>query len=136
MSPNVAQRQGEREAVAHHTNVRAGSRLLVTRDPFAGHVLDDAQGARRQTPGDRTSFARTGEPPSHRPGLTLRNFPSRPHGQSERCRASCRHVGSGAPIVVKELSGVRKRLMIVSMPTTGRPQQRDDHRLRDLAPGT
>src|SRR6266849_6649429 len=36
------------------------------------------------------------------------------------------------PIVLEELSGVRKRPMIRSMPTTARPQQRDDHRLRHL----
>jgi hypothetical protein len=36
------------------------------------------------------------------------------------------------PIVLEELSGVRKRPMIRSMPTMGRPQQRYDHRLRHL----
>jgi hypothetical protein len=36
------------------------------------------------------------------------------------------------PIVLEELSGVRKRPMIRSMPTTARPQQRHDHRLRTL----
>jgi hypothetical protein len=30
------------------------------------------------------------------------------------------------------LSGVKERRMIMSMPTTARPQQRYDHRLRDL----
>jgi hypothetical protein len=55
-----------------------------------------------------------------------------PHGHSALCRASCRHVGSDAPIVLKELSGVRKRPMIIRMPTPARPQQRYDHRLRDL----
>ena len=37
-----------------------------------------------------------------------------------------------APHVLEELSGVRKRPMIISMPTTARPQQRYDHRLRNL----
>ena len=46
------------------------------------------------------------------------------------------HVGSDAPIVLEELSGVRKRPMIVSMPTTARPQQRYDHRLRNLVQRT
>jgi hypothetical protein len=36
------------------------------------------------------------------------------------------------PIVLEELSGVRKRPMIRSMPPTTRPQQRYDHRLRHL----
>jgi hypothetical protein len=30
------------------------------------------------------------------------------------------------------LKGVKERRMIMSMPTTARPQQRYDHRLRDL----
>jgi hypothetical protein len=40
------------------------------------------------------------------------------------------------PIVLEELSGVWERPMIIPMPTTGRPQQRYDHRLRDLVQGT
>ncbi len=40
------------------------------------------------------------------------------------------------PIVLEELSGVRKRPMIISMPTTARPQQRYDHRLRNLVQRT
>jgi hypothetical protein len=36
------------------------------------------------------------------------------------------------PIILEELSGVREPPMIMSMPTTGRPQQRYDHRLRNL----
>jgi hypothetical protein len=40
------------------------------------------------------------------------------------------------PIVLEELSGVRKQPMIVSMPTTARPQQRYDHRLRNLVQRT
>jgi hypothetical protein len=35
-------------------------------------------------------------------------------------------------IVFEELSGVRERLTIIPMTTTTRPQQRYDHRLRDL----
>jgi hypothetical protein len=35
-------------------------------------------------------------------------------------------------IVLEELSGVWERPMIISMPTTARPQQRYDHRLRHL----
>ena len=41
-----------------------------------------------------------------------------------------------APIVLEELSGVRKRPMIMSMPTSARPQQRYDHRLRNLVQRT
>jgi hypothetical protein len=37
-----------------------------------------------------------------------------------------------APHRFEELSGGRKRPMIRSMPTTGRPQQRYDHRLQHL----
>ena len=40
------------------------------------------------------------------------------------------------PIVLEELSGVRKQRMIGSMPTTARPQQRYDHRLRHLVQRT
>ena len=40
------------------------------------------------------------------------------------------------PIVREELSGVRERPMIISMPTTARPQQRYDHRLRSLVQRT
>jgi hypothetical protein len=40
------------------------------------------------------------------------------------------------PIVIEELSGVRERPMIISMPTTARPQQRYDHRLRNLVQRT
>jgi len=39
-------------------------------------------------------------------------------------------------IVLDELSGVMERPMIVSMPTTARPQQRYDHRLRNLVQRT
>src|SRR5262249_53848035 len=55
---------------------------------------------------------------------------------SALCQASCRHIGSDAPIVLKELSGVRKRPMIIPMPTPARPQQRYDHRLRGLVQRT
>jgi hypothetical protein len=57
--------------------------------------------------------------------------PSCPHGPSALSCASCRHAG-GLPIVLEELSGVRKPPMITFMPTTARPQQRYDHRLRHL----
>jgi hypothetical protein len=40
------------------------------------------------------------------------------------------------PIVLEELSGVSERPMIVTMTTTGRPQQRYDHRLRNLVQRT
>src|SRR6202011_5463933 len=40
------------------------------------------------------------------------------------------------PIVLEELSGVRKPPMITLMPTTTRPQQRYDHRLRHLVQRT
>jgi hypothetical protein len=63
--------------------------------------------------------------------------PSCPHGHSALCRASCRHVGSVTlPIVLGELSAVRKGPMIVSIPSTARPQQRYDHRLRHLVQRT
>jgi hypothetical protein len=35
----------------------------------------------------------------------------------------------------EQLSGVSERPMIIPMATTGRPQQRYDHRLRDLVHG-
>src|SRR5688572_7040816 len=38
----------------------------------------------------------------------------------------------GLPIVLEEWSGEQNGAMIVSMPTTARPQQRYDHRLRNL----
>jgi hypothetical protein len=38
--------------------------------------------------------------------------------------------------VLEELSGVSERPMIIPMTTTARPQQRYDHRLRDLVQGT
>ena len=38
--------------------------------------------------------------------------------------------------VLEELSSVTERPMIVPVTTTGRPQQRYDHRLRDLVQGT
>ena len=38
--------------------------------------------------------------------------------------------------VLEELSGVSERRMIIPMTTTGRLQQRYDHRLRDLVQGT
>jgi len=38
------------------------------------------------------------------------------------------------PIVLKELSGVRERPMIITMPTTARPQQRYDHRASASGP--
>ena len=38
--------------------------------------------------------------------------------------------------VLEELSGVSERPMIIPMTTTGRPQQRYDHRLRDPVHGT
>ena len=37
------------------------------------------------------------------------------------------------PIVLKELSGMRERLMIMSMPTTARPQQRYDLSLSKIS---
>ena len=58
--------------------------------------------------------------------------PSCPHGPSALSCASCRHVRRTFPTVFEELSGGRKRPMIRSMPTTGRPQQRYDHRLQHL----
>jgi putative transposase len=57
-------------------------------------------------------------------------------GLSALSRASWRHGGWDAPSVPDELSGVRKRPMIVSMPTTARRQQRYDHRLRTLVQRT
>jgi hypothetical protein len=41
-----------------------------------------------------------------------------------------------AHIVLEELSGVKERPMISPMPTTARPQQRYDHRLRNLVQRT
>jgi hypothetical protein len=39
-------------------------------------------------------------------------------------------------VVLEELSGVSDRPIIIRMPTTSRPQQRYDHRLRDLVQRT
>jgi hypothetical protein len=44
--------------------------------------------------------------------------------------------GRTASNVREELSGVSEQPMIIAMTTTGRPQQRYDHRLRDLVQGT
>jgi hypothetical protein len=43
---------------------------------------------------------------------------------------------AGAPIVLEQLSGVREQPMIISMPTTARPQHRCDHRLRHFVQRT
>src|ERR1700736_29434 len=40
------------------------------------------------------------------------------------------------PYIFQELSGVSERTMIMSMPTTARPQQRYDHRLREFVQRT
>jgi hypothetical protein len=56
-------------------------------------------------------------------------------GHSARSGASCRDGGDGRNIL-EELSGASERPMIILMTTTGRPQQRYDHRLRDLVHGT
>src|SRR5262249_10349752 len=46
---------------------------------------------------------------------------------------SSRRLGGSHPVsILNELRGVRKRPMIVSMPTTDRSQKRYDYRLRDL----
>src|SRR5712691_5963916 len=63
------------------------------------------------------------------------------HGHSAPSGASCRHFGGPscrrtARIVLEKLSGATERPMIIPMTTTGRPQQRYDHRLRDLVLGT
>jgi len=52
MSPYVAQRQRERDAVPHHANGRAGAWLLVTRDPFVGHVVTKCKEFAGRRPGD------------------------------------------------------------------------------------
>src|SRR5262249_28204986 len=62
--------------------------------------------------------------------------PSCARGHSALSRASCRHVARRSPVVLKKLSGVSKRPMILSMPTTARSQRRYDHRLRDLVQRT
>src|SRR5712692_2369489 len=62
-------------------------------------------------------------------------MPSCLHGHSALSRASCRHAG-GWPVCPRGLSGVRERPMIISVPTTARPQQRYDHRLRNLVQRT
>src|SRR5439155_7265291 len=49
---------------------------------------------------------------------------------------SCRHADGRSRIVVEQLSGVGERPMIIGMSTTSRPQQRYDHRLRDLVQRT
>ena len=56
--------------------------------------------------------------------LSPRTFCTLPRELSSRRRT--------LSIVFEELSGVWERPMIISMPTTARPQQRYDHRLRNL----
>src|SRR6266852_1541183 len=58
--------------------------------------------------------------------------PSCLHGDSALFRAVVVMPARTLPIVLEELSEVRKRPMIKSMPTTARLQQRYDHRLRRL----
>src|SRR5438128_9341062 len=70
-----------------------------------------------------------------RTGQTVCSARSCPHGHSALSRARRRHV-DGCSIVLEELSGVRERPMIISMPTTARVQQRSDHRLRNLVQRT
>jgi putative transposase len=60
----------------------------------------------------------------HSAELSLRTFRTFPRELSSRRRT--------LPTVLEELSGGRKRPVIRSMPTTARPQQRYDHRLRHL----
>src|SRR5439155_16215306 len=63
--------------------------------------------------------------------------PSCLHGHSAASGASCRFTSTYGPQCPRgELSGVGERLMIIPMTTTGRLQQRYDHRLRDLVQGT
>ena len=65
-------------------------------------------------------------------GLLLAEEPSCPHGHFALSRASCRHHGRTSRIVLEELSGASERPMIIPMTITARPQQRYDHRLRNL----
>ncbi|HZM93548.1 MAG TPA: hypothetical protein VFB92_09010, partial [Vicinamibacterales bacterium] len=64
-----------------------------------------------------------------------------PHGHSAPSGASCRHCGrhrtaADGHNIVERLSGANEPPMIILMTTTGRAQQRYDHRLRDLVRGT
>ena len=54
-----------------------------------------------------------------------------PQGHSGLSRASCRQADGRSPSSLSKLSGVSKRPMIRSMPTTARTPQRYDHRLRN-----
>ena len=84
------------------------------------------------------------EPPCvHRRASPARGRPTRrgsvrscPHGHFALSCASCRHADRTPRIVLEELSGVSERPMIIRMPTASRPQQRYDHRLRDLVQRT
>src|SRR5438132_2794995 len=60
--------------------------------------------------------------------LSLRTFCTFPRELSSRRRT--------LPNVLEELSGMRERPMIMSMPTTARPQHRYDHRFRNLVQRT
>jgi hypothetical protein len=65
-----------------------------------------------------------------------------PHGHFAPSGASCRqcggpsHVGGPPRNVVERLSGVNEPSMIILMTTSRCPQQRYDHRLRELVRGT
>ena len=52
MSRDLAHRQRERDAVAHPTNVRTASWLLITDHAFAGHVLIKCKGLADNVVGD------------------------------------------------------------------------------------
>lgn len=67
---------------------------------------------------------------------SLSTFEAVPTDILHFCRASCRHLAPALAVVFEELRAVRERPMMVSMPTTARPQQRHDHRLRHLVQRT
>jgi hypothetical protein len=60
--------------------------------------------------------------------LSARTFRTFPREWSSRWRTPV--------IVLEELSGVKEPPMIIPMPTMARPQQRYDHRLRNLVQST
>ena len=99
-------------------------------------AVSDGSRAHRQWDESATKQCCSGRPNPRGFRSPRANPPSCPHGHSALSLASCRHVGSVAPIVLEELSDVRNRPMIVSVATTARPQQRYDHRLRSLVQRT
>jgi len=126
--------------------VRAGGPLAL------GRALACADGSHRLAPTRPPTLVGMEEPPTYRAtdGASRHPHADSHNGASEsavgRAELSPRTFGTfprelpsrrrPLPIVLQELSGAWERPMIISMPTTARPQQRYDHRLRNLVQRT